>query len=54
MDSLFTFPFKQIALVLRTLSLSGSFGNAAAIVLYIVLCSSPVFYMLTSLGILGT
>ncbi len=40
------FPWHQIALLLRTLSLSGSIGNGVAIVLYLLLCSSPVLILL--------
>lgn len=35
------FPFEQIGLGLRMLSLSGGAGNAAAIILYILLCLIP-------------
>lgn len=37
-----TFPFKQIGMGLRALSLSGGVGNGAAVVLYAVLCLIPV------------
>lgn len=36
-----TFPFEQIGLFLRVLSLSGSIGNGIAIGLYVVLCLLP-------------
>lgn len=40
--SMIAFPFEQIALGLRSLSLSGQFGNAIAILLYAVFCLLPV------------
>lgn len=40
--SMIAFPFEQIALGLRFLSLSGQFGNAIAILLYAVFCLLPV------------
>lgn len=40
--SMMAFPFEQIALGLRSLSLSGQFGNAIAILLYAVFCLLPV------------
>jgi hypothetical protein len=43
---IFSFPFYQIALGLRALSLSGSLGNAAALALYVCLCLLPVGFML--------
>lgn len=46
MKSIFTFPFEPIGLGLRTLSLSGVYGNILAIFLYCILCGSPVFYLL--------
>jgi hypothetical protein len=46
MQSIFTFPFEPIAHGLRKLSLSGTLGNVAAIILYCILCGSPVIYLL--------
>lgn len=46
MKSIFTFPFEPIGLGLRTLSLSGVYGNILAILLYCILCGSPIFYLL--------
>jgi len=40
------FPFEQIGTVLRNLSVSGTAGNIAAIVIYCVLCLIPVLYLL--------
>lgn len=40
--ALVTFPFKQIGLGLRALSLSGGVGNGAAIVLYVLVCLLPI------------
>lgn len=40
------FPFEQIGLGLRTLSLSGATGNMAAIVLYVVICLVPFAILL--------
>lgn len=40
------FPFEQLGLLLRALSLTGRFGNAAALALYAALCLLPVFLML--------
>ena len=39
------FPFRQIAVGLRALSLSGSAGNFAAIVLYVLFCLLPAGYL---------
>jgi hypothetical protein len=39
------FPFAQIGLLLRTLSLSGVFGNVAAIILYAALCLLPFLFI---------
>lgn len=39
--SIVSFPFKQIGLGLRALSLSGTVGNIASIILYIVICLIP-------------
>lgn len=44
--SVMAFPFEQIALGLRILSLSGSAGNAAAIVLYVAVCLIPAALLL--------
>ena len=41
------FPFEQIGIGLRALSLSGDPGNVAAIVIYAALCLSPVAIMLS-------
>lgn len=43
--SVIAFPFEQIALGLRALSLSGQFGNAIAIILYAVFCLVPVLLL---------
>ena len=43
---LLAFPFQQLGLGLRALSLSGAAGNAAAIVLYLALCLSPAAVLL--------
>ena len=40
------FPWHQIALVLRALSLSGAIGNGIAIVLYLILCLLPALALL--------
>lgn len=40
------FPFAQIGMGLRSLSLSGGAGNAAAVVLYAVICLLPVAVLL--------
>ncbi len=40
-SSVIAFPFQQIALGLRVLSLSGSGGNIAAIAIYVLLCLLP-------------
>lgn len=39
------FPFKQIGLGLRALSLSGAVGNIIAVLLYIAVCLSPLLYL---------
>ena len=39
------FPFEQIGLGLRALSLSGWVGNAAALALYLALCLAPLAYL---------
>ncbi len=38
---LITFPFEQLGMGLRKLSLSGSAGNTAAIIAYILICLVP-------------
>jgi len=38
------FPFAQLGLLLRSLSLSGAVGNAAAIALYIAICAVPLLF----------
>lgn len=40
--TVFAFPFEQIGLVLRYLSLSGTFGNIIALIMYVVISLSPV------------
>ena len=40
------FPFEQIGIGLRSLSISGAVGNIAAIAVYSVLCLLPVVYLL--------
>lgn len=45
-SSLLAFPFSQLGFLLRTLSLSGKAGNAAAIVLYAALCLIPAALLL--------
>ena len=47
--SLAAFPFEQIALGLRALSLSGAGGNVAAIIIYIILCLLPTALALPKL-----
>lgn len=44
--SIWTFPFEQIGLWLRALSLSGVSGNIMAIILYIVICIAPCIALL--------
>ena len=39
------FPFAQLGLLLRTLSLSGVFGNVIAFVLYAALCALPLLFI---------
>jgi hypothetical protein len=39
------FPFAQLGLLLRALSLSGSFGNVAAFALYIGICAVPLLFV---------
>ena len=48
-SSLVAFPFEQIALALRWLSLSGGAGNAAAIIIYVVLCLLPTVLALPAI-----
>ncbi len=45
-SSLMAFPFEQIGVGLRALSLSGTPGNIAAIVIYLAVCISPLIYCL--------
>lgn len=40
------FPFEQLAYMLRIMSLAGSGGNAAAIVIYAVICLLPIAFAL--------
>jgi len=40
------FPFEQIGMGLRLLSLSGRIGNALALTLYVLLCLLPVLFLL--------
>lgn len=40
--TLFTFPFRQIGLVLRALSVSGWLGNGISIALYVLFCLTPI------------
>lgn len=42
MTTIITFPFEQIGIALRDMSLSGAAGNAAAIIIYAVLSLLPV------------
>jgi len=48
-------PFEQIGAMLRTLSLSGAVGNAAAIILYVAICLIPIgaYYYLRKKGKAG-
>jgi len=39
------FPFAQIGLLLRELSLSGVFGNVIAIIFYVALCALPLLFI---------
>lgn len=41
-DSIISFPFVQIGYLIRTISLSGSLGNAIAWIAYVSFCSSPL------------
>ncbi len=45
-STLAAFPFEQIALGLRRLSLSGTSGNIAAIVMYVTISIVPLFFLL--------
>lgn len=45
-EASFTFPFAQLGVFLRALSLSGDVGNAAATLLYGMLCLLPAGYLL--------
>jgi hypothetical protein len=42
--SLFSFPFEQLGIGLRYLSMSSTIGNVTAIILYCVICLLPAFY----------
>jgi hypothetical protein len=44
--TLLAFPYEQIGMGLRALSLTGNFGNLLAIALYAFLCLSPVFMLM--------
>lgn len=44
--TLIAFPFEQIGILLRIISLSGRMGNIISIVLYIAICIIPVFVLL--------
>ena len=44
--TLIAFPFEQIGFGLRALSVSGAIGNALALILYIILCISPICYLM--------
>ncbi len=50
---LFSFPFRQIGLLLRKLSLTGGAGNAAAVALYIAICLLPVIWLIFRILRLG-
>lgn len=39
------FPFAQLGLLLRGLSLSGSFGNVIAFILYVAICAVPLVFV---------
>ena len=45
-SDLITFPFEQLGMGLRKLSLSGSAGNTAAIIAYILICLVPCMIFL--------
>ncbi|MDR2572452.1 MAG: hypothetical protein LBD23_19450 [Oscillospiraceae bacterium] len=45
-SSAMAFPFEQIAIVLRMLSLSGKVGNVAAIIAYCIVCLLPIAFIL--------
>lgn len=44
--ALLSFPFKQIGMGLRALSLSGGVGNGAALAIYFILCLAPAALLL--------
>lgn len=44
-STLIAFPFEQIGILLRMLSLSGAPGNAISIVLYLAICLIPAFVL---------
>lgn len=44
--TLIAFPLEQIGLALRQLSLSGSGGNVTAIILYLLICLSPLLFLI--------
>ncbi len=44
--SALAFPFEQIGLILRFLSLSGGLGNIVAFLLYLILCLIPIGYFI--------
>ncbi len=46
MNSMISIPFQPIAWALRQLSMSGSLGNVVAICIYLVLCISPILFLL--------
>lgn len=43
--TLIAFPYEQIGILLRILSLSGSLGNAISIILYVAICLAPAFLL---------
>lgn len=45
-ENIVTFPFLQIAELLRYLSLSSSIGNIFAIVIYALFCLIPIFFLM--------
>lgn len=42
LTTIFAFPFEQIGLMLRFLSLSGPIGNVLSLMMYVLICLSPV------------
>ncbi len=42
-----SFPFVQIGMVLRWLSLSGSIQNIISIIIYVLICASPILLLVT-------